>query len=110
MVQERKQGSTVDFHLEIKIKHRPGHYKVMEFSTCGVLLYTDKTSQFKPGDDIKLMMKLPELGETLEITAQVAQVTRKANGVKFTAEWSQDPKILEYCFNVFKNALPSPGA
>jgi Tfp pilus assembly protein PilZ len=108
MRKEIRQAMSIDLHLEVKIKNRPGLYTIMDLSTFGALIYSEKASQFELGDDIKLIMKLPEIGETLEITAQVARVTRKANGVEFTAEWTQDPKIIEYCFNAFKNTLQLP--
>ncbi len=82
--------------------------KIMNLSTSGALIHNRGPSNFKRGDEIELIMKLPLEKKTTRIKAEVAHGTGDI-GVKFKDLSPQDATDIKYCFDVFKHTLPMPG-
>ena len=83
MEEERRKSSRTPLYLEIEVWGRDESTSIRNLSTSGVFIFTDKTSQYKPGDEIELVLKLPTEEEAMLLRGEVSRVTEDGIGVKF---------------------------
>lgn len=104
MEQERRKAPRTSFSLEVEVWGRKGPNKIADLSTGGVFIYAERPSQFKVGDKIELVLKFPTQQEAMLVKAQVSRVTGEGIGVKFTGLTPDSAKVIEDCYNSFKEA------
>jgi len=106
MGHEKRKSARIDFYLPVTIKGHQGLNKVKDFSMGGLFIEMEDTPQFKQGDEIDLIMKLPHESITMQVRALVTRVTGKGIGVEFVGLSPQHAMAIEYCFHVFKHTVP----
>ena len=109
MSEDKRKNPRIDLYVEVRIKHQ-GVHKVKDLSLSGLFIRLQDTSQFKQGEEIELIMKLPGEKDPIRVKARVARVITDGLGVEFVDLPPQDEIALEYCFSVFKHTLPLPGS
>jgi hypothetical protein len=109
MSEEKRKNPRIDLYVQVRIKHQ-GLHKVKDLSVSGLFVQTPKPSQFKKGDEIELVLQLPEEDRPLRLDAHVARVTRDGIGVEFKNVPPKEQIALEYCFNIYKHMIPIPGS
>ena len=107
MEEERRKSSRTPFYLEIEVWGRDESTSIRNLSTSGVFIYTEKVSQYKPGDEIDLLLKLPNEGEAMLLQVEVSRVTEDGIGVKFLNVTPYYAEIIERCYGAFRD-LPNP--
>ena len=106
MANEKRGNARIDFHLPVTIKGHQGLNKVKDFSMGGLFIEMEDAPQFKQGDEIDLIMKLPHENNTMQVRALVTHVTGKGIGVEFVDLSPQHAMALENCFHIFKDTIP----
>jgi hypothetical protein len=110
MTEEHRKDPRIDFHLDVVVKGKKGYQEVRNFSPKGFFLHTDDPWQYKVGDEICVVIKLPNEHRALELNARVAHVSEKGVGIEFKNLQPQDAMSVEYCFHIFKHTTPLPGS
>ena len=108
MEEERRIAPRTPFHLEIEVWGRNESPNIADLSTSGVFIYTEKASQYKPGDEIDLVLKLPTEEEAMLLQVEVIRVTADGIGVKFLNLTSYYAEIIERCYAALRDQL-NPG-
>lgn len=106
MGEEERKQPRIDFHLPVMIKGVKGLNKTQDFSLCGLFVEIQDTSKFKEGDEVTLIMRLPQEKNSMQVKARVMRVTKKGIGVEFVDLSPQHAMALEFCFHVFKHTIP----
>jgi hypothetical protein len=94
---EKRKSFRIDYELEIEVWGRRGPNKIANLSTRGVFIYSAKPSQFKPGDEIDIVLNFPFEEEAMKIKAQVVRVTDLGIGVEFMNLGFGHIRALERC-------------
>jgi Tfp pilus assembly protein PilZ len=105
---EQRNDPRIDFHLPVMIKGQKGLVKVLDLSLSGLFIEVRDASKFKPGDEIELVMKLPQEKSSILVKTRVARVTAQGIGVNFQDLTPKQQMSLEYCFHIFKSTVPFP--
>jgi hypothetical protein len=90
------------------IKGHPGTKGIRDFSLRGLFIQTENPSDFKIGDEIFLIMKLPPEKKAIEVEARVVRVSKNGIGVEFVDLSAKDAISMEHCFHIFKHTVPLP--
>lgn len=98
MGQERRRAPRTPFHLEIEVWGRNDSPNIADLSTSGVFIYTEKASQYKPGDKIDLVLKFPTEEEAMLLQVEVSRVAEDGIGVKFLNVTPYYAEIIERCY------------
>lgn len=106
---EQRKYPRIDFHLDVLVKGTGGSQEIRNFSLYGVFLRTENPTQYHVGDQIRVVMKLPNEDNAMEVEGRVAHVSDKGIGVEFLDLAVQDAMAMEFCFHVFKHTRPLPG-
>jgi hypothetical protein len=109
MSEEKRKNPRIDLYVQVRIKHQ-GLHKVKDLSISGLFVQTPHPSHFKKGDEIELVLQLPEENQPTRLDARVARVTPDGIGVEFKNVPAKEQVALEYCFNLFKHTIPLPGS
>ncbi|MBW2037340.1 MAG: PilZ domain-containing protein [Deltaproteobacteria bacterium] len=110
MGRDKRREPRIDFHLPISIKGHTGVYSIRNFSLVGVFIKTPTPSEFKVGEEIEVIARLPNEKRPIHAKAKVAHVKRNGIGIEFVDILPQDAMALKFCFHVFKHTIPYPGA
>ena len=108
MEEERRKSSRTPFYQEIVVWGREESPSIRNLSTSGVFIYTESASQYKPGDEIDLVLKLPTEEEAMLLQVEVIRVTADGIGVKFLNLTSYYAEIIERCYAALRDQL-NPG-
>ena len=108
MTDEHRKDPRIDFHLDVTVTGKKGLQEVRNFSPNGFFLRTDDPWQYHVGDEIFLVMRLPNEHEPLELQARVAHVCEEGVGIEFKNLRPQDAMSVEHCFHIFKHTTPLP--
>ena len=108
MEEERRKSSRTPFYLEIEVWGRDKSTSIRNLSTSGAFIYTEKVSQYKPGDEIDLLLKLPNEEEAMLLQVEVSRVTEDGIGVKFLNLTPYYAEIIERCYVALRDQL-NPG-
>ncbi len=103
MEDERRRAPRTAFRLEVEVWGHQGTHKIEDLSTSGVFIHTERPSQYKPGDEIDLVLKFPTEGEAMLINARVSRITEEGIGVKFINLTSYYAEIIEKCYDALSD-------
>ena len=101
MEQERRRAPRTPFHLEIEVWGRNESPNITDLSTNGVFIYTEKAYQYKPGDEIDLVLQFPTEEEAMWLQAEVSRVAEEGIGAKFLNVTPYYAEIIERCYMAF---------
>ncbi len=106
MEDERRRAPRTTFRLEVEVWGHQGPHKIEDLSTSGVFIHTERPSEYRPGDEIDLVLKFPTEGEAMLIKAQVSRITQEGIGVKFINLTPYYAEMIEKCYDAFSDADP----
>ena len=109
MNEEKRLAPRIEFHHEVLIKDKKGIKKIKNLSTTGAFIETKDPLQFKRGDKIGIITKLPLEKKAMLIKAKVVYVSSKGIGVQFYDLWGKKAEAVDYTFKVYKGTIPLPG-
>jgi len=110
MTNEHRKDPRIDFHLDVAVKGKKGSQQICNFSPNGLFFGTEDPWQYKVGDEICVVMSLPNEQGPLELNARVVHVSEKGVGIEFMNLQPEDAVSVEYCFHIFKHTTPLPGS
>lgn len=105
---DNRKSARIDLHIDVMVKGKEGVQGVKNFSLCGLFLQTDDPLRYNPGDEIVLVMRLPNEDKPLELKGRVVHVSKDGLGVEFLEMPAQEAMSVESCFHIFKSTLPLP--
>lgn len=108
--EDKRLNPRIDFHLDVIVRGSKGVKKVKNFSRGGFFIELDGSSQFKKGDRLEIVTKLPLEKRIMIIKGQVAHATDKGIGVRFVDLWGPNSEAVESNFQVFKATIPLPAS
>jgi hypothetical protein len=108
MTHEHRKQPRIDFHLNIAVKGQKGPQRIINFSPSGFFLSTEDPRQYQVGDEICVVMELPNEQAPRELKARVVHVSERGVGVAFMNLQPEDAVSVEYCFHIFKHTMPLP--
>jgi hypothetical protein len=106
MEDERRKAPRTAFRLEVEVWGHQGPHKITDLSTSGLFIHTETPSQYKPGDEIDLVLKFPTEGEAMLINARISRITKEGIGVKFVNLTPYYAEIIEKCYDALEDASP----
>lgn len=106
MGDERRKAPRTPFRLEVEVWGHQGPHKIEDLSTSGVFIHTETPSQYKPGDQVDLVLKFPTEGEAMLIKAKVSRITQEGIGVKFINLTPYYAEIIEKCYDALSDGKP----
>ncbi len=109
MNEDKRRTPRIDFHHEVLIKDTKGIKKIKNFSTNGAFIETKDPLQFKRGDKIGIITRLPLEEKAILIRAKVVYISSKGIGVQFYDLWGKKAEAVDYTFEVYKGTIPLPG-
>ncbi len=109
MKEEKRRTPRIDFHHEVLIKDNKGIKKITNFSTNGAFIETKDPLQFKRGDKIGIVTRLPLEKKAMLIKAKVVYISSKGIGVQFYDLWGKKYEAVDYTYEVYKGTIPLPG-
>ena len=101
MEQERRKAPRTAFYLEIEVWGRNESPDITDLGTSGVFIYTEKASQYKPGDEIDLVLKFPTEEEAMWLQVELSRVAEDGIGVKFLNVTPYYAEIIERCYMAY---------
>jgi hypothetical protein len=109
MNEEKRRSPRIDFHHEVLIKDNEGIKKIKNFSTTGAFIETENPLQFKRGDKIGIVTRLPLEKKDMLIKAEVKYISSNGIGVQFYDLWGDKSEAIDYTYEVYKGTIPLPG-
>jgi c-di-GMP-binding flagellar brake protein YcgR len=109
MSKEKRKDPRIDLFVQVKIKHQ-GLHKVKDLSLSGLFILTPNASQFKRGEEIEVVLRLPGEDKPMYLDARVRRVATDGIGVEFVKVPPKEQAALEYCFDIFKHTVPLPNS
>lgn len=110
MIDEQRKSPRIDFYLDVEVKGKKGQQKVRNFGLYGFFVEIDNPSQYNAGEGIRVVMRLPNEQDVLELNARVAHVSENGIGIEFEDLPPKEAMSLEYCFHIFRHTTPLPGS
>jgi Tfp pilus assembly protein PilZ len=110
MDSDHRKAPRIDFHLDVAVKGKQGSQQVRNLSPEGLFLETEDPWRYTVGEEIRVVMKLPNEETPLALHARVAHVSEIGVGLEFVNLKSEDAMSLEHCFHIFKHTTPLPGS
>lgn len=108
MTYEHRKEPRIDFHLDVMVKGKKGLQHVLNFSRNGLFLGVEDPWEYKVGDEIQVVMKLPNEHKPLELNGRIAHISANGVGVEFVNLQPEDVASVEYCFHIFRHTTPLP--
>lgn len=109
MNEDKRRVPRIEFHHEVLIKDSKGIKKIKNFSTNGAFIETEDSSEFKRGDTIGIVTKLPLEKKPMLIKAKVVYIASDGIGVEFYDLWGKNAEAVDYTYEVYKGTIPLPG-
>ena len=109
MFEEKRLTPRIDFHHEVVIKGTKGLKKIKNFSPLGAFIQTENPLQFKPGNIIDLVTRLPLEKKVMLIKAKIMHASSEGIGVQFYDLWGKKAEAVDYTYEVYKGTMPLPG-
>ncbi len=106
MEKERRRALRTPFHLEIEVWGRDESPNITDLSTSGVFISSENASQYKPGDEIDIVLKFPTEEEAMWLQVEVSRVAEDGIGVKFLNVTPYYAEIIERCYMTFMDRGP----
>jgi len=106
MSKERRLTPRIEFHHDVLIKGSRDPSKIINLSTGGVFIKTDKALQFRRGHEIEVVTTLPLERRAISVKALVAHVKDDGIGVGFVNVFGREAAAIDSTFEVFKATVP----
>ena len=108
MRDDRRLNPRIDFHLDVIVRGLKGVKKMKNFSRSGIFVELEQLEEFKTGDRVEIVTRLPLEKRIMIVKGQVAHATDKGIGIRFVDLWGPNSEAIEKNFQVFKATIPLP--
>jgi Tfp pilus assembly protein PilZ len=108
LAKDRRIGPRLDFHCPVLIQGIEGEFTITDISLEGAFIECDNAtqSQFKTGQMLHLLIRLPTEDNPTEIKASIANVRAHGVGCRFIGLSKISKDAIHRCFNVAKHSIP----
>jgi Tfp pilus assembly protein PilZ len=108
LAKDRRIGPRLDFHCPVLIQGMEGAFTITDISLEGAFIECGNASesQFKLGQIMLLLIRLPTEDNPTEIKATVANVRTHGVGCRFLGLSKISKDAIHRCFNVAKHSIP----
>jgi len=101
---ERRDAPRAPSRLEVEVWGCSGETEITDLSVTGAFIYTETSSQFKPDDEVDIVLKFPTEDEAMLVKGRVKRITGRGVGIEFmklTKEYID--VIAKYYSNLRRN-------
>ena len=103
---ERRDAPRAASRLEVEIWGNSGDNEITDLSVTGAFIYTEAASQFKPDDEVDLVLKFPTEDEAMLVRGQVKRITERGIGIEFVKLTSEYIKVIAKYYSKLRRAKP----
>jgi hypothetical protein len=103
---ERRDAPRAPSRLEVEVWGSSGDSEITDLSVTGAFIYTDTSSQFKPDDEVDLVLKFPTEDEAMLVKGRVKRITGRGVGIKFVKLTSEYINIIAKYYSKLRRAKP----
>jgi len=101
---ERRDAPRAASRLEVEIWGNSGDNEITDLSVTGAFIYTEAASQFKPDDEVDLVLKFPTEDEAMLVKGQVKRITERGVGIEFMKLSSEYIKVIARYYSKLRRA------
>ena len=102
---EKRKYPRLDYDCPVVIPGVDGVKKITDLSCGGVFVELQPSSDFRVGQQINLIFKLPTHSESLRIKATVKNLQARGIGCQFVDLSEENDRIIRHYFETFKDTL-----
>ena len=108
LAKDRRRGPRLGFHCPVLIQGTEGQFTIRDISLEGAFIEPGDASkiQFKTGQILQLLVRLPTENNPTEIKASVENVRTHGVGCRFISLSQESKDAIHRCFNVAKHSIP----
>ena len=103
--QEKRKYPRLDYDCPVVIPGVDGVKKITDVSCGGVFIELQPSSDFRIGQQISLIFKLPTHTGSLRLKAKVKNLQEQGIGCEFVDLSEEDARIIRHYFETFKDTL-----
>ncbi len=103
--QEKRKFPRLDYDCPVVIPGVDGVKKITDLSCGGVFIELQPSSDFRVGQLISLIFKLPTHSESLRLRAKVKNLQDQGIGCEFVDLSEENARVIQHYFNTFKDTL-----
>jgi hypothetical protein len=103
---ERRDAPRAPSRLEVEVWGSSGENEMTDLSVTGAFIYTEAPSQFKPDDEIDLVLKFPTEEEAMLVKGQIKRVTERGIGIEFIKLTSEYIKVIAKFYRNLRRTKP----
>jgi len=102
---EKRKYPRLDYDCPVVIPGVEGVKKITDLSCGGVFIELQPSSDFRVGQQLSLIFKLPTHGESLRVRARVKNLQSQGIGCEFVDLSEENDRIIRHYFETFKDTL-----
>jgi hypothetical protein len=103
---ERRDAPRAPSRLEVEVWGSSGGNEITDLSVTGAFIYTDTSSQFKPDDEIDILLKFPTEDEAMLVKGRVKRVTGRGIGIEFMDVTSESINVIAKYYRSLRRSKP----
>jgi hypothetical protein len=104
--EERRDAPRAPSRLEVEVWGSSGENEITDLSVTGAFIYTDDSSQFKPDDEVDLVLKFPTEDEAMLVKGRVKRITGRGVGIEFFNLTSEYIHVIAKYYRSLRRAKP----
>lgn len=102
MTNERREAPRATSRLEVEVWSFSGPNEITDFSTTGAFVRTEGPSQFKPDDEVDLVLTFPTEEEATLLKGHIKRVTGSGVGIKFARLTQDHIRAIKNCYDALR--------
>ena len=103
---ERRDAPRAPSRLEVEVWGSSGENEITDLSVTGAFIYTEAPSQFKPDDEVDLVLKFPTEDEAMLVKGRVKRITERGVGIEFMKLTSEYINVIAKYYSKLRRAKP----
>ncbi len=103
---ERRDAPRAPSRLEVEVWGSSGENEITDLSVTGAFIYTDTSSQFKPDDEVDIVLKFPTEDEAMLVKGRVKRITGRGVGIEFLKLTSEYINVIAKYYRSLRRAKP----
>ena len=104
--EERRDAPRAPSRLEVEVWGRSGENEITNISVTGAFIYIETSSQFKPDDEVDLVLKFPTEDEAMLVKGKVRHITERGVGIEFMKLTSEHIKGIAKYYSKLRRTKP----
>ena len=107
--EERRDAPREPSRLEVEVWGSSGENEITDLSVTGAFIYTDTSSQFRPDEEVDLVLKFPTEDEAMLVKGRIKRITGRGVGIEFLNLTSEHINIIAQYYRSLRRAKPPEG-